>query len=79
MVKQPGLFSPEFGATSSHVITKSPQNVAVKPRNQLDLLDGGNIRNILDITSYGPLIAYFVFLLGFLSKHGTSTARLGTR
>jgi hypothetical protein len=25
MVKQPGLFSPKFGATSSHVFTQSPQ------------------------------------------------------
>jgi hypothetical protein len=31
MVKQPGLFSPKFGATSSHVFTQSPQNVAVEP------------------------------------------------
>jgi hypothetical protein len=29
MVKQPGLFSPKFGATSSHVFMQSPQNVAV--------------------------------------------------
>jgi hypothetical protein len=31
MVKQPGLFSPKFDATSSHVFTQSPQNVAVEP------------------------------------------------
>jgi hypothetical protein len=31
MVKQPGLFSPKFGATSSHVSAQSPQNVAVEP------------------------------------------------
>jgi hypothetical protein len=31
MVKQPGLFSPKFWATSSHVFTQSPQNVAVEP------------------------------------------------
>jgi hypothetical protein len=30
-VKKPGLFSPKFGATSSHVFTESPQNVAVEP------------------------------------------------
>jgi hypothetical protein len=29
MGKQPGLFSPKFGATSSHVLTQSPQNIAV--------------------------------------------------
>jgi hypothetical protein len=31
MVKQPGMFSAKFGATSSHVLTQSPQNVAVEP------------------------------------------------
>jgi hypothetical protein len=31
MVKQPGLFSPKFGTTSSQVFTQSPQNIAVKP------------------------------------------------
>jgi hypothetical protein len=31
MVKQPGLFSPKFAATSSHVFTQSSQNVAVEP------------------------------------------------
>ena len=30
MVKQPCLLSPKFGATSSHVFTQSPQNVAVE-------------------------------------------------
>ena len=30
-VKQPGLFSPKFGATSSHIFTRSPQNIAVEP------------------------------------------------
>jgi hypothetical protein len=31
MVKQPGLLSPKFGVTSSHVFTHSPQNVTVEP------------------------------------------------
>jgi hypothetical protein len=31
VVKQPGMFSPKFGATSSHVFTQSQQNVAVEP------------------------------------------------
>jgi hypothetical protein len=31
MVKKSGLFSPKFGATSSHVFTESPHNVAVEP------------------------------------------------
>jgi hypothetical protein len=31
MMKQPGLFSSNFGATSSRVFIQSPQNVAVEP------------------------------------------------
>jgi hypothetical protein len=31
VVKQPGLFSQKFGATSSHVFTQLPQNFAVEP------------------------------------------------
>jgi hypothetical protein len=31
IVKQAGLFSPKFGATSSHVFTQSPQNMTVEP------------------------------------------------
>jgi hypothetical protein len=31
MVKQPGLFSPNFKVTSAHVFTQSPQNVTVEP------------------------------------------------
>jgi hypothetical protein len=31
MVKQPGLFSPKFGAMSSHVFTQSPQNLLLVP------------------------------------------------
>jgi hypothetical protein len=31
MVKQSGLFSPKFGAMSSHVFTQSTQKVAVEP------------------------------------------------
>ena len=31
MVKEPGLFSPKCGATSSHVFMQLPQNVAVEP------------------------------------------------
>jgi hypothetical protein len=31
VVKQPGLFSPKFEATSWHVYKQSPQNVAVEP------------------------------------------------
>jgi hypothetical protein len=31
MVKQPCLFSPKFGTTSSHVFTRLPPNVAVEP------------------------------------------------
>jgi hypothetical protein len=32
MVNKPGLVSPKFGATTTHVIMQSPQNVAVQPR-----------------------------------------------
>ena len=31
MVKQPGLISPKFGTTSSHVFTQSLQNLAAEP------------------------------------------------
>jgi hypothetical protein len=31
MVKQPGLFSPTFGTTSSHILKQSPQNFAAEP------------------------------------------------
>ena len=31
MVKQPGLFSPKFEATSSRVFTQLPQNFTVEP------------------------------------------------
>jgi hypothetical protein len=37
-VKQPGLFSPKFGAMSSHFFTQSPQKVEVKPGIQCGLL-----------------------------------------
>jgi hypothetical protein len=40
MMKQPGLFSPKFGATSSHVFTQSPQNVAGEP--EFTICDIGN-------------------------------------
>jgi hypothetical protein len=38
IVKQPGLFSPKSGATSSHVFTQSPQNFAVEAGIQFGLL-----------------------------------------
>jgi hypothetical protein len=31
VMKQPGLFSPKFGVTSSHVFTQSSRNIAVEP------------------------------------------------
>jgi hypothetical protein len=31
MVKQPGLFLPKLGVTSSHFFTQSLQNIAVEP------------------------------------------------
>jgi len=50
MVKQPGLFSPNFGATSSHVFTQSPQNVAVEPGiHSLACWDKFFVHNPLDV------------------------------
>jgi hypothetical protein len=50
MVKQPGLFLPQFGATSSHVFRQSPQNVAVEPRiHSLACLDKFFVHNPLDV------------------------------
>jgi hypothetical protein len=37
MVKQPSLSLPKFGATSSHVFTQSPKNVAVEREIQFGL------------------------------------------
>jgi hypothetical protein len=56
MVKQPDLFSPKFGATSSHVFTQSPQKPRSITRNsQFGLLGpvlrATTVRNILDGTS----------------------------
>jgi hypothetical protein len=64
IVKEPGLFLPKFGATSSHVFTQSPQNFTVEPGVQFGLLGpalraattavqmAASDRNILDITSH---------------------------
>jgi len=50
MVKQPDLFSPKFGATSSHVFTQSPQNVAVEPGiHSLACWDKFFVHNPLDV------------------------------
>ena len=50
MVKQPGLFSPKFGAKSSHVFTQSPQNVAVEPGiHSLACWDKFFVHNSLDL------------------------------
>jgi hypothetical protein len=38
MVKQPGLLSPKFRVTSSHVFMQSLQNIAVEPTIQFGLL-----------------------------------------
>jgi hypothetical protein len=62
VVKQPGLFLPKLGGTSSHVFTQSPQN-----GNQFGQLGpvlcatttavymAAQVRNILDTTSYFSL------------------------
>ena len=50
MVKQPGLFSPKFGAKSSHLFTQSPQNVTVEPRvHSLACWDKFFVHNPLDV------------------------------
>jgi hypothetical protein len=71
MVKQSGLFSPNFGATSSHVFTQSAQNVAVEPgihslacRDKFFVLPQLLYRwrhqsgNILDTTSYQTNVTF---------------------
>jgi hypothetical protein len=59
MVKLPGLFSPKFGATSLHVFTQSPQNLAVEPGihslvgwERYFALLAAPVRNILNTSSY---------------------------
>jgi len=50
MVKQPGLFSPKFGAKSSYVFTQSPQNIAVEPGiHSLTCCDKFFVHNPLDV------------------------------
>jgi hypothetical protein len=44
MVKHPGLFSPKFGATSSHVLKNSPQNITVEPGIHILTFGGGASR-----------------------------------
>ena len=49
-VKQPGLFLPKFGATSSHIFMQSLQNVAVEPGiHSLACWDNFFVYNPLDI------------------------------
>jgi len=50
MVKQLGLFLPKFGATSSHVFTRSPQNISVEPEiHSLAFWDKFFVHNPLDV------------------------------
>jgi hypothetical protein len=50
MVKKPCLFSPKFWATSSHVFTHSPQNVAVEPGiHNLACWEKFFVHNLLDV------------------------------
>jgi hypothetical protein len=50
MLKQPGMFSPNFGARSSHVFTKSPQKVAVEGGiHNLACLDEFFVHNHRDV------------------------------
>ena len=62
MVKQPGLFSPKFGAMSSHVFTQSPQNVAVEPGiHSLACWDKFFVHNPLDIKKSDDNALHIVF------------------
>jgi hypothetical protein len=62
MVKQSGLFSPRFGAKSSHVLMQSPQNVAVEPGiHCLACRDRFFVHNPLDVKEsddHAPDIAF---------------------
>jgi len=62
MVKQSGLFSPKFGATSSHVFKQSPQNIAVGPGiHSLACWDKFFVHNPLDVKEsddHAPDIAF---------------------
>ena len=50
MAKQPGLFLPKLGATSSHVFTQSPQNFTVEAGiHILAWWDSFFVHNPLDI------------------------------
>ena len=50
MVKQPGLFSPKFGAMSWDFFTQSPQNVAAEPRiHSLACCDKFFVHSPLDV------------------------------
>jgi hypothetical protein len=49
-VKQPGLFSPKLGATSSHDFMQSPQNIAVEPGiHSSAFWDKFFVHNLLDV------------------------------
>jgi hypothetical protein len=63
MMKQPGLFSPTFGATSSHVFTQSPQNseftvwpVGTGASRYHNCIDGGTIQEYFGYHVFGCLI-----------------------
>lgn len=66
MMKQPGVFSPKFGATSSHVFTHSPRNVALEPGiDSLACWDSFFLRNPLDVKVMAMLILFFTCLAFF--------------
>ena len=62
MVKQLGLFLPKFGATSSHFLTLSPQNIAVEPGIQsLACWDKFFVHNPFDVKESGDHAHHIAF------------------
>jgi len=81
MVKQPGLFSPKYGATSSHVFMQSPQNFAVELGiHSLACSDKFFVKNPLYVKERDYHALYFAFHLSgiFLAlvTWGFSTERI---
>ena len=77
MVKQPGLFSPKFGATSSHISTHSPQNVALEPGiHSLACWDKFFVHNPLDIKIMFLTLLFTCLAFLALVTWGFSTGRI---
>jgi hypothetical protein len=65
MVKQPGVFSPKFGATSLYVFTQLPQNITVEPGiHSLRPVGTGASRYHNCCINGGTSPEYFGYILG---------------